>query len=39
MLCRELEIADSSRPAEIAGEARRVPASSKFMAKTTTKTV
>lgn len=39
MLRRDLDIADSSRPAEIAGSERCVPASSKFMAKTTTKTV
>lgn len=39
MLRRDLEIADSSHPHDCAGLERRVPVSSKFMAKTTTKTV
>lgn len=39
MLRREFYIADSSLLAEIAGQERRMPASSKTTAKTTTKTV
>ncbi|PTM96192.1 hypothetical protein C7449_103206 [Mycoplana dimorpha] len=39
MLCRDIDIADSSFLAEIAGQDRRVPASSTTVAKTTTKTV
>jgi hypothetical protein len=39
MLCRDIDIANSNFLAENAGQDRRMPASSKTVAKTTTKIV